>query len=214
LFWSLAHNIFDDVFDLKNTGTIDIHLFELYGIAAMKSAKENGAAIREYDVLKATRAKFFGIDNDNINLTQAAQNEIKQLRAFSDSKFKVKNINIMLGLFKPSKSIHESYGSISPEEMRVSLVKLSNVGHGGALVDLLKAQQNHTLLPDYAAPAVQSLLEACICSLNGIKDDVSKEVVAQNVMELCIKEQLILMPKAQLDSTATSSNTSTIKPTI
>jgi hypothetical protein len=215
LFWSLANNILNDVFELQSSaGTIDMHLFEPYGMAAMKSAKENSAALREYDVLKATRAKFVGIDNDDINPTKAAQNEIKQLKAFDDSKFKVKNINIILGLFRPSKSIHESYGNINPEEMRVNLVKLSNVGHGGALVDMLKAQQDHALLPDYAAPAVQSLLEACICSLNGIKDDASKEVVAQKVMELCIKEQLILMPKAQLDSTATSSNTSTIKPTI
>lgn len=203
LFWSLANDILSRVIGEGYKGGTNLHLFEPYGIAAMKSAKENSLALREYDVVTAAQQRFFGIAN-NENSALAAESELTQLRAF-DSHFQIKSLSIILGLFRPSKSIHGSYGEINAEENGVNVTKLDKVGHGGAFLDILKAQQSKTPAPDYALVGFQTLMNAWISSLRGIHpNDVTEMAVNARITiqkwieKLCISEELMTEPKVEM----------------
>lgn len=199
LFWSLANNVFSRVIGKDCKGGTNLHLFEPYGISAMKAAKESSLAFREYEVVAAAQERFPDIAS-NENSAQAAQNELTKLRSFEDHSA-VNSMNIILGLFRPSKSIHDSYGAINADEMGVNVIKLDKVGHGGAFLDILKAKQAKALPPDYALTGFQILMNALICSLRGIKPNdnttiakAAREAIQQRIVELSIRSQLMPRP--------------------
>ena len=199
LYWSLANEIFSRVIGDYKCQT-NVHLFEPYGLAAIKSAQENSLALRELEIIAAAQQRYLGMRN--ASPVQVAQNELQQLRAF-DSNFQISNHNIMLGSSMPDQAIHDSYGAIDAQKTAVNLTKLSNVRHGGALFDALIAKRDQQLLAEPVLKGFHTLMHAWICALNGVQlDDVSEKAVNtklaiwQKIEELLIKERLMAPKEA------------------